>query len=187
MKRMVTAQKAISSSEVSAAIEKTSKLNIFIDDTPQISMDELLISIERMVRNNDIRLLAIDGFENIFIPNTNTDESVSLVFPYLKQLAQDLNIPVIITTALNRDLEKREDKFPRLTDLHNYRIIERSADSIAYIYRDEVYEENSQNKGMAVVKIVSSDGVNNSQKSMRFDGKNYCFRSYQYPQTDRVS
>lgn len=179
MRRMVSAQRIIGASELSAAAEETSKLNVIIDDTLYITMDELLLSINVMVRNNDIRLLAIDGFENIFIKGANTDEAALKVFPYLKQLSQELNIPFIITVRLNRDLENRKDNYPRLTDLHNYRIVERCADSIAYLYRDEVYEENSEYEGTAVVKIVSSDGAVYSNKMLRFERMNFCFRPYQ--------
>ena len=133
-----------------------------------------------MVSKDNIELLVIDGFENIYIKNTKTEEAVSEVFPYLKKIAQDIDIPVLITVGLNRNLESRKDKSPRLTDFNNYRVIERNANSIIYLYRDDIYKENSQFKGLAHLIFENSDGRNNRTILLVFDGKNSCFKHYNY-------
>lgn len=181
IEKMVKCQRMISSSEFVYANDDNSTSNIVIDDTPQITMDELASSIEAMINKDNIQYLVIDGIDNIYIKNTNIDELISKVLPYLKKLALDLNIPIVISIGLNSNLENRSNKYPVLTDFDNYRAVEQNASVIVYLYRDEVYDENSHFKGLAHVRFENVDGRNNITNLMMFDGENSCFKHYIHP------
>ncbi len=176
--RMKAAQQILVASNVHSATERLTKFNIVIDDTPQVTLNELHTKIESMVRNHNIQLLAIDGFENIYVKNSSTDEAVSIVFSYLNEISQYLKIPILVTIGLNRNLEKRNDKRPRLTDINNYRVIEQSTGSIIYLYRDELYKEDSEYKGLAQITFEHKDGKGNDAILMVYDGKQSCFKNY---------
>ena len=141
--RMINAQQVLSESDIGNALNELMQFNIVIDDTSQLTMEELDKSITKMVNDQHIRLLLIDSIDNIYIKKSTPDEKVAEVVQYLKKLSQRLHIPVIISVGLNDDVYDRKGKHPKLTDLVNYRMAERLADSITYLYRDEVYEENS--------------------------------------------
>ena len=176
--RMIAAQQILGASDIYSTIDRLSKSNVVINDTQQITMNELENIIVSMVKNHNIQLLAIDGFENIYLKDRNHDETVSIVFSYLNVISKYLNIPIIVTTRLNRDLEKRNDKRPRLTDLNNYRVIEQSVATIIYLYRDDVYEQNSEYKGLAEITFEHADGRNNGVILMEYDGRQSCFKRY---------
>lgn len=180
--KMVSAQKALSESDIGYTRDEISQLNITIDDTLQLTMEEFDKSITEMVSSGHIRLLLIDSIDNIYIKKVSPDEKMEKIIQYLKKLSQKLQIPVIISVGLNHDVEHREDKRPRLTDLVNYRVVERLADSIAYLYRDEVYDEHSRLKNLIFIRSINADGRVYSYMRLKLDRKNFCLRHYEYPQ-----
>jgi len=142
-------------SRVNMAIKMLSDVKIFIDDTPALSPDVLRSKARRIKREHDLGLIVIDYLQLMTVPGTgeNRATEISEISRSLKALAKELNVPVIALSQLNRSLETRTDKRPVMADLRESGAIEQDADIIVFIYRDEYYHKDSQDKGLAEVII----------------------------------
>ena len=140
---------------VSSAIAIMSKAPMFIDDTGALTPTELRARARRLKREHNLGLLVVDYLQLMSVPGTreNRATEISEICRSLKSLAKELNIPVIALSQLNRSLEQRPDKRPIMSDLRESGSIEQDADLIAFIYRDEVYDKDSPNKGVAEIII----------------------------------
>jgi replicative DNA helicase len=135
--------------------------NIHIDDTPAVSALELRAKCRRLFARHEtsdapIRLIVVDylqlmrGNERI----DNREQQIAEISRSLKALAKELGIPVLALSQLNRSLEKRPDKRPMMSDLRESGSLEQDADTILFIYREEVYEkEKEEVKGVAEIII----------------------------------
>ena len=142
-------------SRVNMAIKMLSDVKIFIDDTPALSPDVLRSKARRIKREHDLGLIVIDYLQLMTVPGTgeNRATEISEISRSLKALAKELNVPVIALSQLNRGLEARTDKRPVMADLRESGAIEQDADIIVFIYRDEYYNKESADKGLAEVII----------------------------------
>ena len=140
---------------VTNAITLLSDAKIFIDDTPALSPGELRARARRLKREHDLGLIVIDYLQLMQVPGTkeNRATEISEISRSLKALAKELNIPVIALSQLNRSLEQRTDKRPMMADLRESGAIEQDADVIMFIYRDEYYNPESGEKGVAEIII----------------------------------
>ena len=140
---------------VTSAITLLSETKILIDDTPALSPAELRARARRMKRQYDIGLIVVDYLQLMAVPGNkeNRATEISEISRSLKALAKELNIPVIALSQLNRSLEQRTDKRPLMADLRESGAIEQDADVILFIYRDEYYDKESADKGLAEVII----------------------------------
>jgi replicative DNA helicase len=138
------------------AAGKLSDAAIFIDDSPGMGVLELRARARRLKKEHGLSLLIIDYLQ-LMKGRTNSErreQEISEISRSLKGLAKELNIPVIAISQLNRMVEQREDRRPRLSDLRESGAIEQDADVIVFIYRDEVYnKEKEENKGIAEIII----------------------------------
>lgn len=142
-------------SRVNMAIKMLSEVKIFIDDTPSLSPDVLRSKARRIKREHDLGLIVIDYLQLMTVPGTgeNRATEISEISRSLKALAKELNVPVVALSQLNRSLESRTDKRPVMADLRESGAIEQDADIIVFIYRDEYYNKDSADKGLAEVII----------------------------------
>ena len=142
-------------SRVNMAIKMLSDVKIFIDDTPALSPDVLRSKARRIKREHDLGLIVIDYLQLMTVPGTgeNRATEISEISRSLKALAKELNVPVIALSQLNRGLESRTDKRPVMADLRESGAIEQDADIIVFIYRDEYYNKESADRGLAEVII----------------------------------
>jgi len=139
----------------------TSTMNIlsnaplFIDDTPALNPTELRARARRLKREHNIGMIVIDYLQLMQVPGNkeNRATEISEISRSLKALAKELNVPVLALSQLNRSLEQRPDKRPVMSDLRESGAIEQDADLIVFIYRDEVYNQDSPDKGMAEIII----------------------------------
>jgi replicative DNA helicase len=140
---------------VTSAITLLSDAKIFIDDTPALSPAELRARARRLKREHDLGLIVIDYLQLMAVPGNkeNRATEISEISRGLKALAKELNIPVIALSQLNRSLEQRTDKRPVMADLRESGAIEQDADVIVFIYRDEYYNSDSSDKGLAEIII----------------------------------
>jgi replicative DNA helicase len=140
---------------VTNAITLLSEAKIFIDDTPALSPSELRARSRRLKREHDLGLIVIDYLQLMQVPGTkeNRATEISEISRSLKALAKELNVPVIALSQLNRSLEQRTDKRPVMADLRESGAIEQDADVIMFIYRDEYYNPESGEKGVAEIII----------------------------------
>lgn len=128
---------------------------LFVDDTPALSPTELRARARRLKREHDIGLVVVDYLQLMQVPGTreNRTNEISEISRNLKALAKELDVPVIALSQLNRSVEQRDNKRPRMSDLRESGGIEQDADVIVFIYRDEVYNEDSDDKGVAEIII----------------------------------
>ncbi len=143
------------------------KDNVFIDDTAQLTITEMRSKCRRLKAEFGIDLIMVDylqlmsGGQNV----NSREQEVSAISRGLKALAKELKVPVVALSQLNRSLESRSDKRPMMSDLRESGAIEQDADMIMFIYRDEVYNENSPDKGVA--EIIIGKQRNGSVGTMR--------------------
>jgi len=131
---------------------------IYIDDTPSISAMEIRAKARRLKMDKNIGLIIIDYLQLMKSRSgaERRDLEISEISRSLKALAKELELPVVALSQLNRMLEQRNDKRPKLSDLRESGDLEQDADLVAFIYRDEVYnqEENNPQKGMAEIILA---------------------------------
>ena len=129
----------------------------FIDETPALSVLEMRAKCRRLQREHPLSLIIVDYLQLMQGSKRNSErreQEISEISASLKALAKELSVPVIALSQLNRGVESRTDKRPVMADLRESGAIEQDADLIAFVYRDEVYNTDTQDKGVAEL-IVS--------------------------------
>lgn len=143
--------------KVSTALAKLAESKIYIDETPSLSTIELRSRARRLKREKqDLSLIIVDYLQLANATgkkNDNRTNEVSEISRSLKALAKELSVPVIALSQLNRGLEQRQNKRPIMSDLRESGAIEQDADMILFIYRDEVYNPDTDQKGTAEIII----------------------------------
>lgn len=141
---------------VTSAISMMSSKKMFIDDSGSLSPLEIRTRARRVAREQGgLSLIVVDYLQLMRVPGHSEHRAaeISEISRSLKSLARELNVPVIAISQLNRSLEQRPDKRPMMSDLRESGAIEQDADLIVFIYRDEVYNKDSDNKGTAEIII----------------------------------
>jgi len=146
-------------SRLSHAVGRLAEAQLFIDDNPHCTLMEMRAKARRMrARHGDLALVVIDYIQ-LMSPSSskraeNRQVEVSEISRGLKILARELECPVVALAQLNRQLEYRQDKRPMLADLRESGGLEQDADVVAFIYRDDVYNPESDDRGKAEVIIA---------------------------------
>jgi len=141
--------------KITAAAGVLSDAPIYIDDSPTMSVLQMRAKARRLKSEKGLGLVLIDylqlmkGREG----SERREQEISEISRSLKALAKELNLPVIALSQLNRRPEGRDDKKPVLADLRESGAIEQDADVICFIFREEMYEENSKQKGIAEILL----------------------------------
>ncbi len=141
---------------LTSAINLLAETKLFIDDTPALTPTEVRARARRLTREHgQLGLIVLDYLQLMQSPSSgdNRVQQISDISRGLKALAKELNVPVIALSQLNRNLEQRPNKRPVMSDLRESGAIEQDADLIVFVYRDEVYNEDSPDKGIAEVII----------------------------------
>lgn len=141
---------------LTSAVSMLAETQFFIDDTPALSPLEVRARARRLMREHgDLGLIVLDYLQLMQVPGMgeNRTNEISTISRSLKALAKELNVPVIALSQLNRSLEQRTNKRPIMSDLRESGAIEQDADLVIFIYRDEVYNEDSPDKGTAEIII----------------------------------
>jgi len=166
---------------LTSSVNILSKTKLFIDDTPALSPIEVRARARRLKReHDDLVLIVIDYLQLMQAPEAreNRVAEISAISRSLKSLAKELDIPVIALSQLNRSLEQRLNKRPIMSDLRESGAIEQDADLIAFIYRDEVYNEDSPDKGIAEIIIAKQRNGPIGTIRLTFLGKYTKFENY---------
>ncbi len=166
---------------VSNAISILSEAKIFIDDTPSLSPVELRSRSRRLHREHGgLGLIVVDYLQLMQVPGSkeNRATEISEISRSLKGLAKELNVPVVALSQLNRSLEQRADKRPMMSDLRESGAIEQDADVIMFIYRDEYYNKDTQDKGMAEIIIGKQRNGPTDTCKLTFLGQYTKFENY---------
>ncbi|MDQ7010509.1 MAG: replicative DNA helicase [Mariprofundaceae bacterium] len=143
--------------KLAAASGALAEANIYVDDTPAISVLELRSKCRRLKREAKSLDLVIIDYLQLMSGRSDAErreQEISEITRSLKGLAKELDVPVIALSQLNRSLEARADKRPMMSDLRESGAIEQDADVIMFIYRDEVYHKKPENEGLAELIIA---------------------------------
>jgi len=150
-----TALEALHWAGMTSAFQKAQNLNLFIDDSTSLNMLQIRAKARKIKRLHGLDVIVIDQLS--FITGAQSDKSWESMGEYTRaciQLAKELDVPVVLLCQLNRDCEKRTDKRPMMADLAVSGSIEQDAAIILMLYRDEVYNPDSMQKGIAEVIIA---------------------------------
>lgn len=165
---------------LTSAVDILKNAKLFVDDTPALTPAELRSRCRRIARDHGLDLVVVDYLQLMNVPGTpeNRATEISEISRSLKGMAKELRIPVIALSQLNRSLESRTNKRPVMSDLRESGAIEQDADVIVFIYRDEVYDENSPDKGMAEIIIGKQRNGPIGTVKLAFLGQYTRFESY---------
>jgi len=143
-------------SRINTAVQLMSEAPIFIDDSPGLSPTEIRARSRRLQREHGLGLIVVDYLQLMAVPGSkeNRATEISEISRSLKGLAKELSLPVIALSQLNRSVEQRTDKRPVMSDLRESGAIEQDADLIVFIYREEVYNQDTPRKGIADIAIA---------------------------------
>jgi len=152
---------------------------ITIDDASSLTPMELRARARRLKRERDIGLIIVDYLQLMHVADSteNRATEVGEISRSLKALAKELKVPVVALSQLNRAVEQRTDKRPVMADLRESGSIEQDADVVMFIYRDEYYNQESQDKGVAEVIIGKQRNGPTGTVRLAFVGKHTAFRS----------
>jgi replicative DNA helicase len=162
------------------AVALLSKANIFIDDTAALTPIDIRARARRLKREKGLDLIVIDYMQLMQLSNNSENRATELseISRSLKALARELDVPVVALSQLNRSLENRTDKRPIMSDLRESGAIEQDADVIAFIYRDEVYNEDSPDKGKAEIIVAKQRNGPIFKTTLTFLGECTRFENY---------
>ena len=158
--------------KLTSAMNLLHKSKIFIDDTPALSPAELRARARRLKREHDIDLIVVDYLQLMSVPDIKENRATEIaeISRSLKTIAKELNVPVVALSQLNRALENRPNKRPLMADLRESGAIEQDADLIVFIYRDEVYNKESGEKGKAEIIIGKHRNGSTGTVHLAFQG-----------------
>jgi replicative DNA helicase len=165
---------------ITSAVHMLSQVKMFVDDTPALSPGEIRARARRMKRQHGLGLIVIDYLQLMQVGGSSENRAteISEISRGLKALAKELSVPVIALSQLNRSLEQRTDKRPIMSDLRESGAIEQDADVIVFIYRDEVYNEDSPQKGTAEIIIAKQRNGPIGKSMLTFLGKYTKFENF---------
>jgi replicative DNA helicase len=149
-----------------------SETTIFIDDTPSPSPMEIRTKARRLAAEFDLDLIIIDYLQLMQSGerrNENRVQEISYISRSLKALARELNVPVIALSQLSRAVESRQDRRPVLSDLRESGSIEQDADIVMFIYRDDLYNENSARDNIADIIVAKHRNGPTDTISLQFE------------------
>lgn len=169
---------------------------LFIDDTPSLSIFELRTKARRLVREHQVKIIIIDYLQLMNASGMkfgSREQEVSMISRSLKQLAKELNIPIIALSQLNRSVESREGrdgKRPQLSDLRESGAIEQDADIVCFIHRPEYYTKSGEDaqgndiRGLAEFIVAKHRSGSVDDVKMRFRARFARFENWEDGSTD---
>ncbi|WP_426447624.1 replicative DNA helicase [Paenibacillus sp. S-38] len=140
--------------KVTMAIGRLAGANIMIDDSPSLTVAEIRSKCRKLKKEKGLGMILIDYLQLISGTGKqeNRQQEVSQISRTLKQIARELNVPVIALSQLSRNVEQRQDKRPMMSDIRESGSIEQDADIVAFLYRDDYYDKESEKKN--VIEII---------------------------------
>lgn len=145
--------------KLSNTMKKISDLKLYIDDTPKISINEISNKCKKLKQEKNIELVVIDYLQLI--------QEDFAITRKLRELAKELNITIIVTSQLAREIDKRENKRPLLADVKNNELI----DIIIFVYRDNFYNKVKNQEEKAEIIIAKNNNGDTKEVGMYFVGK----------------
>ncbi len=168
---------------LTSAVGLLNEAPVYVDDTPALTPLELRSRARRLHREHGLGLLIVDYLQLMQATDSteNRATEISNITRSLKIMAKELNVPLIAMSQLNRSLESRPNKRPVMSDLRESGAIEQDADVILFIYRDEVYNEDSADKGTAEIIVGKQRNGPTGTVRLTFLGEYTRFENYASP------
>ncbi len=163
--------------DINMALDTLSKANIYIDDTPGVSIMEMKSKCRRLKAEKGLDMIILDYLQLMSIEGKteNRQQEISTLSRNLKQLAREMNCPVIVLSQLSRAPEQRTDHRPMLSDLRESGSIEQDADIVLFLYRDEYYNDDTEEPGVCEVIISKHRSGGTGTVKLTWIGKNTRF------------
>jgi replicative DNA helicase len=165
----------------STAVSQLRDKPLYIDDTPSLTPNDIRTRARRVKRKaKDLKLIVVDYIQLMHISKKveNRVQEITEISRMLKAIAKEMRCPVVALSQLNRSVENRENKRPHMADLRESGAIEQDADVILFIYRDEVYNPDSEDKGLAEILIGKQRNGPIGMVKLTFVGNLTKFESY---------
>jgi len=164
------------------ALGRLSEAKIFIDDTPGVSISDLRTKARRQAHQHGLGLIIVDYLQLMsggsrFASSDNRVQEISEISRGLKGVARELNVPVIALSQLSRSVENRTPQIPQLADLRESGSIEQDADVVAFIYREDYYNPETENKNITTILIKKHRHGATENVDLFFDRDKQKFRS----------
>ncbi|KIY22885.1 MULTISPECIES: replicative DNA helicase [Mesobacillus] len=143
--------------KLTMAMGSLSNVGIFIDDSPSLRIADIRSKCRRLKQEQGLGMILIDYLQLILgsgRAGENRQQEVSEISRSLKQLARELQVPVIALSQLSRGVEQRQDKRPMMSDIRESGSIEQDADIVAFLYRDDYYDKESEDKNIIEIIIA---------------------------------
>jgi replicative DNA helicase len=154
---------------------------IFLDDTPSLSPLDLRVKARRIYQEHGLDLIIVDYLQLMSGStngrNDNRVQEISFISRNLKQIARELKVPLIAGSQLSRLVEQRSDKRPMLSDLRESGSIEQDADIVMFIYRDELYNPDTEFKNIAEISIAKNRNGPTGKINLFFDKRLTAFKN----------
>ncbi|WP_433946976.1 replicative DNA helicase [Paenibacillus sp. SN-8-1] len=144
-------------SKLTMGIAALSEAEIYIDDTPGVTVADIRAKCRRLKKERGLGMIVIDYLQLIHgrgKAGENRQQEVSEISRTLKQIARELEVPVIALSQLSRGVEQRQDKRPMMSDLRESGSIEQDADIVAFLYRDDYYNQETEKKNIIEIIIA---------------------------------
>jgi len=168
--------------KIGQAMGSLSEAQIYIDDTPSITVSELRTKARREAHSHPLGLIIVDYLQLMsggsrFSGDSNRVQEVSEISRGLKGIARELNVPVLALSQLSRSVESRNPQIPQLADLRESGSIEQDADVVAFIYREEFYNPETERKNITDILIKKHRNGPTGGLELYFDRDKQRFRS----------
>ena len=178
--------------KIGQAMGTLSEAQIFIDDTPGITVSDLRTKARREAHQHPLGLVIVDYMQLMsggsrYNSDGNRVQEISEISRGLKGIARELNVPVIALSQLSRSVESRSPQIPQLADLRESGSIEQDADIVAFIYREEYYNPDTERKNIADVLIKKHRNGPTGAVELYFDREKQRFRSLDTKHTQPFS
>lgn len=141
---------------ITAGVSKLQNREIWINDQPAPTIEQIIRQARQWKHQRGIKILLIDYIQRIKAKAPTKREEVGLIAQSLKELARELDIPVVCLAQVNRSVDQRADKNPLMSDLKEAGEIEQEADVVMTLYRDDMYNQDSDEKGIMRVNICKN-------------------------------
>lgn len=159
------------------ALGKLDSMNLYVDDT-SYTMSAIASKSRSIKRKHGLSVVVVDYLQLLSGSGETRDERIGNISRGLKALAKELDVPILALSQLNRGLESRSDKRPIMSDLRESGAIEQDADTIIFIYRDEVYNQDSHDKGTAELIVGKQRRGSTGRVRVTFIGEHTVFKDF---------
>jgi replicative DNA helicase len=171
--------------ELLTALDQIAALPVFVNDTPAVPVSYVRNEVYRHIaERGKPALIFVDYLQLMTAKGENRVQEVSAISRALKALAKEIDVPIVALSQLSRALEERPSKVPLLSDLRESGSLEQDADVVLFIYRDELYNKDTDRKGIAEIHVAKHRNGPIGVIPMRFDAATTRFETLTYRSPD---